>query len=130
MKGPVSVWQQNKHIKLNSVWRTFNRAALNPRHGKLCSLGSNQKALCVFLTWFRGWRWRGGLIRRRRENDAVQGPGRDFLSLSPPVCVSSSCCCCCCCSIPSPSDCLLCLLPAGVSRCSCTTRPPVENERR
>lgn len=39
--------------------------------------------------------------------------------------VSSSCCC----SIPSPFDCLRCLCAAGVSRCSCITRPPVENER-
>lgn len=34
-----------------------------------------------------------------------------------------------CSSVPAPSVCLLRLTAAGASRCSCTTRPPVETER-
>lgn len=63
-----------------------------------------------------------GLIQRRK--DMTLWSVRVAVS-SVSLSVSSSCRS----SILSPSDCLLRLTAAGVSRCSCTTRPPVETER-
>lgn len=65
-----------------------------------------------------------GLIQRRRDMTLWRVRVGVF-SLCLCLSVSSSCRS----SILSPSDCLLRLTAAGVSRCSCTTRPPVETER-
>lgn len=65
-----------------------------------------------------------GLIQRRKDM-TLWRVRLGVFSLCLCLSVSSSCRS----SILSPSDCLLRLTAAGVSRCSCTTRPPVETER-
>lgn len=111
MKGPASVWQQSKQIKLCSVSLTFKGAAdALTLDGPL-----DQKAVRkLYVCFLRGFAVGAGdgFNPTAERNDAERGPGRDFLSVTPPDCVSSSCCRRRCCSTPSPADCLLCsLLP-------------------
>lgn len=89
----------------------------------------DQTSLCVVLTWFVSL-FLGvlatastlSLIRRRAA--MMHRAVHFFLRVSVSAVSFSGCS-----SVPAPSACLLRLTGAGASRCSCTTRPPVETER-
>lgn len=86
-------------------------------------------SLCGVLTWF--WCFGVGQNAQFNPTAAMVHPGVHFCLLGvsslrvsvSPVSFSG------CSYVPARSACLLRLTAAGASRCSCTTRPPVETER-
>lgn len=86
-------------------------------------------SLCVVLTWF--WCFGDGQHAQFNPTAAMMHQGVHFCLLGvsslrvsvSPVSFSG------CSYVPARSFCLLRLTAAGASRCSCTTRPPVETER-
>lgn len=90
---------------------------------------TNPTSLCVVLTWC--WCFGDGQHAQFNPTAATMHQGVRFYLLGvPSLRVSVSPVSFSGCSyVPARSACLLRLTAAGASRCSCTTRPPVETER-